>query len=70
MASAEYYRRQAETCLRMSLLSSDLDETKRLLEMAEQYKARAEKAACPDAKPPTRPPVGPRLSPEGDLDPA
>jgi hypothetical protein len=70
MASAEYYRRQAETCLRMSLLSSDLDETKRLLEMAEQYKAKADKAACPDANPAMRPPVGSKFSPEGDLDPA
>jgi hypothetical protein len=70
MASADYYRRQAETCLRMSLLSSDLDETERLLEMAEQYKAKAKKAACPDRNPAMRPPVGSGFSPEGDLDPA
>ncbi len=70
MASAEYYRRQAETCLRMSLLSSDIDETKRLLEMAEQYKAKAEKAASPDGNPALRPPVESRLSPKSDLDPA
>jgi hypothetical protein len=70
MASAEYYRRQAETCLRMSLLSSDLDETKRLLEMAEQYKAKAEKAAGHDANPAMRAPAGSRFSPESDLDPA
>jgi hypothetical protein len=70
MASAEYYRRQSETCLRMSLLSSDIDETKRLLEMAEQYKTRAEKAACPEGNASMQPPVGSRFSSEGDLDPA
>jgi hypothetical protein len=64
MPSAEYYRRQAETCLRLSLLSSDIDETKRLLELAEQYKARAENAASSDGQRAKRPSVGSGLSSE------
>jgi hypothetical protein len=41
MPSAAYFRRQADICLRLSLISSDEEISNRLILMAEEYKARA-----------------------------
>jgi hypothetical protein len=40
MPSASYYRQQAETCLRLSRRVRD-DVAARLIEMAEEYRAKA-----------------------------
>ena len=57
MPSAEYFRRQADICLRLSLAASDTEISNRLTMMAE-YKLRAAEADT-DA---TSPPVEPRIS--------
>jgi hypothetical protein len=63
MPSAEYFRRQADICLRLSLIASDEEVSSRLITMAREYMAaddaRAKQAA-------TDPPVtaDPTGSPE------
>ena len=51
MPSAEYLRRQADICLRLSLAASDTDSANRLIMMAEEYKLRAAEAEA--QSPPT-----------------
>jgi hypothetical protein len=41
LPSAAYFRRQADICLRLSLISSDEEISHRLILMAEEYKAKA-----------------------------
>jgi len=43
MPSAAYFRRQADICLRLSLISSDEEVSNRLIIMAREYAAKAEK---------------------------
>jgi hypothetical protein len=50
MPSTEYFRRQADLCLRLSLISSDEEVSTRLILMAEEYKAKAA-ASEVDSKP-------------------
>ncbi len=42
MPSAAYFRRQADICVRLSVIASDQELATRLLAMAEEYKAKAE----------------------------
>jgi len=41
MPSAAYFRRQADICLRLSVIATDNELATRLLAMAEDYKAKA-----------------------------
>jgi hypothetical protein len=41
MPSSEYFRRQANVCLRLSLISSSEEVSNRLIVMAQGYNARA-----------------------------
>ena len=42
MPSAAYFRRQADICLRLSLISSDAEVSNRLIVMAREYAAKAD----------------------------
>ena len=44
MPSPAYFRRQADICLRLSLVATDPELATRLLAMAEDYKAKAKSA--------------------------
>jgi len=44
MPSPAYFRRQADICLRLSLVATDPELATRLLAMAEDYKAKANSA--------------------------
>ena len=50
MPSPAYFRRQADICLRLSLVATDPELATRLLAMAEDYKAKA-KSADEDGEP-------------------
>ncbi len=65
MPSAEYFRRQADICLRLSLIASDDEVSNRLITMAREYLATSDALAKEaDAAPPA---VAHRLdSPMGD----
>jgi hypothetical protein len=41
MPSAAYFRRQADICVRLSVIASDQELVTRLLAMAEDYKTKA-----------------------------
>jgi hypothetical protein len=41
MPSAAYFRRQADICVRLSVIASDQELVTRLLAMAEEYKTKA-----------------------------
>ena len=41
MPTPEYFRRQADICLRLSLIASDDEVSSRLIVMAQNYKATA-----------------------------
>ena len=45
MPSAEYFRRQADICLRLSLIASDEEVSSRLIVMAREYMATGEALA-------------------------
>jgi hypothetical protein len=45
MPSAEYFRRQADICVRLSLIASDDEVSNRLVNMAREYKARGDALA-------------------------
>ena len=53
MPSADYFCRQADICVRLSLATSDPEISSRLIMMAEEYKLRA--AEAEDQSPPTEP---------------
>jgi hypothetical protein len=53
MPSADYFRRQADICVRLSLATSDPEISSRLVMMAEEYKLRAAEAEA--QSPPTEP---------------
>ena len=50
MPSTEYFRRQSDICLRLSLIASDDDVASRLIVMAQEYKAKADELAA-ESKP-------------------
>jgi hypothetical protein len=43
MSNAVGFRRQADICLHLSLLSADLEIAKRLITMADEYNAKADR---------------------------
>ena len=45
MPSAEYFRRQADICLRLSLIASDDEVSSRLIIMAREYMAKGDTLA-------------------------
>ena len=49
MPSAAYFRRQADICLRLSLIASDEEVSNRLIIMAREYAAKADAADPPPA---------------------
>ena len=57
MPSAEYFRRQADICVRLSLIASDDEVSNRLVNMARDYKAKgdalARQASAADLADPT-----------------
>ena len=52
MPSAAYFRRQADICLRLSLISSDQEVSNRLIIMAREYAAKADALKETAADPP------------------
>ena len=52
MPSAAYFRRQADICLRLSLISSDEEVSNRLIIMAREYAAKADVLATEAAADP------------------
>ncbi|MGP0093947.1 MAG: hypothetical protein ACLPKB_28990 [Xanthobacteraceae bacterium] len=72
MPSTEYYRRQAHAFLQMALVSSDREETKRLLGAADECRLKADNAQFGDDAPRAANAVLParaikiRRAPEGD----
>ena len=42
MSRADYFRRQADTCLRLSLISSSDEVANRLVVMAQDYRTKAD----------------------------
>jgi hypothetical protein len=55
MPSAEYFRRQAQACLRLARVHRNEDAARRLLALADEYRAKAE-AAEMDGAPLSTPP--------------
>ena len=51
MPSADYFRRQADICVRLSLIASDDEVSNRLVNMAREYKARGDALAKQAADP-------------------
>jgi hypothetical protein len=49
MPSAAYFRRQADICLRLSLISSDGEVSNRLIIMAKEYTTKADAIATKEA---------------------
>ena len=60
MPSAAYFRRQADICLRLSLISSDGEVPNRLIIMAREYVAKADVLATEAATDP--PPAADRTA--------
>ena len=60
MPSAAYFRRQADICLRLSLIASDEEVSNRLIVMAREYAAKADALEEAAADPP--PAGGPDLA--------
>src|SRR3954447_18100047 len=50
MPRTEYFRRQSDICLRLSLIASDDEVASRLIVMAQEYKAKADELAA-ESKP-------------------
>lgn len=59
MPSAAYFRRQADICLRLSLIASDEEVSNRLIIMAREYAAKADVLKEGAADPP---PAGERTA--------
>jgi hypothetical protein len=58
---ADYYRRQADICLRLSFAASDERSSANLFDMAQRYKAKAEAIEPADAMAPA---IAPAYSPD------
>jgi hypothetical protein len=52
MPSAAYFRRQADICLRLSLIASDEEVSNRLIIMAREYRVKADAVEETAADPP------------------
>jgi len=55
MPSAAYFRRQADICLRLSLIASDEEVSNRLIIMAREYRVKADAVEETAADPPPPP---------------
>ncbi len=66
MPSAAYFRRQADICLRLSLIASDDGVSNRLITMTREYMATGE--ALEREKGTDLPSLAERASPDGDED--
>ena len=68
MPSSAYFRRQADICLRLSLIASDEEVSNRLITMSREYLAKSDALAGEaDAEPA---PAGPWPgSPAGEIEP-
>jgi hypothetical protein len=60
MPSAAYFRRQADICLRLSLIASDEEVSNRLIIMAREYTAKGDALANETAADP--PPAADRMA--------
>jgi hypothetical protein len=67
MPSSAYFRRQADICLRLSLIASDEEVSNRLITMSREYLAKSD-ALAGDLTQPSPADHGPG-SPAGDIDP-
>ena len=65
MPSTEYFRRQSDICLRLSLIASDDEVASRLIVMAQEYKAKADALAA-ESKPRMAVIIAHNASPDGD----
>jgi hypothetical protein len=52
MSRADYFRRQADTCLRLSLISSSEEVANRLIVMAQDYQTKANAIVAKSKSPP------------------
>jgi hypothetical protein len=52
MSRADYFRRQADTCLRLSLISSSEEVANRLVVMAQNYRTKADAIETESKSPP------------------
>ncbi|HZN31176.1 MAG TPA: hypothetical protein VFB88_17625 [Xanthobacteraceae bacterium] len=69
MPSPAYFLRQADICLRLSLVATDPELATRLLAMAEEYKAKANSAGEDGESEPTLPDmVGAQALPDREAD--
>jgi hypothetical protein len=68
MPSSAYFRRQADICLRLSLIASDEEVSNRLITLSREYQAKSDALAGDADTQPTPADHGPR-SPAGDIDP-
>jgi hypothetical protein len=68
MPSSAYFRRQADICLRLSLIASDEEVSNRLITLSREYLAKSDALAGDADIQPTPAGQGPR-SPAGDIDP-
>ena len=67
MPSAAYFRRQADICLRLSLIASDDNVSNRLITMAREYMATSE-ALERERGGASSATADPSASPEGEVD--
>jgi hypothetical protein len=67
MPSAEYFRRQADICVRLSLIASDDEVSNRLVNMAREYKAKGD-ALAKEALADTLIPAGPTVSIDAEVE--
>jgi hypothetical protein len=65
MPSTEYFRRQSDICLRLSLIASNNDVASRLIVMAQEYKAKADELAA-ESKPSKAAIIAPNGLRDGD----
>jgi hypothetical protein len=68
MPSSAYFRRQADICLRLSLIASDEEVSNRLIIMSREYLAKSHALAGEADTQPAPADHGPG-SPAGDIDP-
>lgn len=68
MPSSAYFRRQADICLRLSLIASDEEVSNRLITMSREYSAKSDALAGEADTQPAPADHGPG-SPAGDIDP-
>jgi hypothetical protein len=68
MPSSAYFRRQADICLRLSLIASDEEVSNRLITLSREYQAKSDALAADADTQPTPADQGSR-SPAGDIEP-